>query len=152
MANEYYQPGEQRAAKVNDLFAGIARRYDRLNDLQSFGLHRRWKNLLVDLAAPKPGDRVLDVCCGTGDISLQPTAGTRLAYLVLWPHARAWRLNNPQPSLRSIPDAEQVAHVLGEALQLSAAQDGLTVVRVRPVSEAPHRSAGAMPSHLQAAE
>jgi len=71
MANAYYQPGEQRAAKVNDLFAGIARRYDLLNDLQSFGLHRRWKNLLADLAAPQPGDRVLDVCCGTGDISLR---------------------------------------------------------------------------------
>jgi demethylmenaquinone methyltransferase/2-methoxy-6-polyprenyl-1,4-benzoquinol methylase len=69
MSNEYYQPGEQRAAKVNDLFAGIARRYDLLNDLQSIGLHRRWKDRLVDLAAPRPGDRVLDVCCGTGDLS-----------------------------------------------------------------------------------
>lgn len=69
MANAYYQPGNQRAAKVNDLFAGIACRYDLLNDLQSFGLHRRWKNLLVGLAAPGTGDRVLDVCCGTGDIS-----------------------------------------------------------------------------------
>lgn len=71
MANAYYQPGEQRAAKVNDLFAGIACRYDLLNDLQSFGLHRRWKKLLVDTAAPKPGERVLDLCCGTGDISLR---------------------------------------------------------------------------------
>ena len=71
MGNMFYQPGEQRAAKVNDLFASIARRYDLLNDLQSFGLHRRWKKLLVDLAAPKPGERVLDLCCGTGDISLR---------------------------------------------------------------------------------
>jgi demethylmenaquinone methyltransferase/2-methoxy-6-polyprenyl-1,4-benzoquinol methylase len=69
MANEYFQPGEQRAAKVNDLFAGIARRYDLLNDLQSFGLHRRWKRRVVALSNPKPGDRALDLCCGTGDIS-----------------------------------------------------------------------------------
>ena len=69
MANPFYEPGEQRAAKVGDLFAGIARRYDLLNDLQSFGLHRRWKRRVVELASPKPGDRALDLCCGTGDIA-----------------------------------------------------------------------------------
>ena len=70
MSNVFYAPGEQRAAKVNDLFAAIARRYDLLNDLQSFGLHRRWKRRVVELAAVKPGDRALDLCCGTGDLAL----------------------------------------------------------------------------------
>lgn len=69
MSNEFYVPGEQRAAKVNDLFARIARRYDFLNDLQSFGLHRSWKRRVVKLAAPAPGSRALDLCCGTGDLS-----------------------------------------------------------------------------------
>ncbi|MEO5804682.1 MAG: ubiquinone/menaquinone biosynthesis methyltransferase, partial [Verrucomicrobiota bacterium] len=55
--------------KVNDLFAKIAPRYDLINDLQSFGLHRYWKNRLLKLAKIKPGVRALDVCCGTGDIS-----------------------------------------------------------------------------------
>jgi demethylmenaquinone methyltransferase/2-methoxy-6-polyprenyl-1,4-benzoquinol methylase len=70
MSNVFYTPGGQRAAKVNGLFAAIARRYDLLNDLQSFGLHRRWKRRVAELAAVKPGDRVLDLCCGTGDIAL----------------------------------------------------------------------------------
>jgi len=70
MSNVFYAPGEQRAAKVNDLFAAIARRYDLLNDLQSFGLHRRWKHRVVELAAVCPGQRALDVCCGTGDLAL----------------------------------------------------------------------------------
>ena len=69
MANPFYESGEQRAAKVNDLFAAIARRYDFINDLQSFGLHRRWKNRLVRMAAVRSGIRALDVCCGTGDIA-----------------------------------------------------------------------------------
>ena len=69
MANPFYEPGEQRAAKVNDLFAAIARRYDFINDLQSFGLHRRWKNRLVQMSGVQPGTRALDVCCGTGDIA-----------------------------------------------------------------------------------
>ena len=69
MSNVFYAPGEPRAAKVNDLFAAIARRYDLLNDLQSFGLHRRWKRRVATLAAVKPGDCALDLCCGTGDIA-----------------------------------------------------------------------------------
>ena len=69
MSNAYYAPGDQRAAKVNDLFARIARRYDFLNDLQSFGLHRLWKRRVVELAQIKPADHALDLCCGTGDIS-----------------------------------------------------------------------------------
>jgi demethylmenaquinone methyltransferase/2-methoxy-6-polyprenyl-1,4-benzoquinol methylase len=69
VSNEFYAPGDLRAAKVNDLFARIARRYDFLNDLQSFGLHRRWKRRVAELAQVKTGDRALDLCCGTGDIS-----------------------------------------------------------------------------------
>ncbi len=69
MSNTFYAPGEQRAAKVNDLFARIARRYDFINDLQSFGLHRYWKRRVANLAKVRSGDRALDLCCGTGDIT-----------------------------------------------------------------------------------
>jgi demethylmenaquinone methyltransferase/2-methoxy-6-polyprenyl-1,4-benzoquinol methylase len=69
MPNKYYDAGGQRAAKVGDLFATIAPRYDLINDLQSFGLHRWWKRRLVKLAAARPGLRALDLCCGTGDVA-----------------------------------------------------------------------------------
>jgi demethylmenaquinone methyltransferase / 2-methoxy-6-polyprenyl-1,4-benzoquinol methylase len=69
VSNVFYSPNEQRAAKVNDLFATIARRYDLLNDLQSFGLHRKWKHRVAKLARVSSGSRVLDLCCGTGDIA-----------------------------------------------------------------------------------
>lgn len=69
VSNSFYAPGEQRAAKVSDLFARIARRYDFLNDLQSFGLHRLWKRRVANLAHVRPGDKALDICCGTGDIA-----------------------------------------------------------------------------------
>ena len=68
--NSYYEAGPGRAGRVNDLFATIAPRYDRLNDLQSFWLHRLWKRRLVGLASPKAGSRALDLCCGTGDVAL----------------------------------------------------------------------------------
>jgi demethylmenaquinone methyltransferase/2-methoxy-6-polyprenyl-1,4-benzoquinol methylase len=70
MSNTYYHPGQDRATKVGDLFAKIAPRYDLINDLQSFGLHRLWKRKLVKLAGVKAGDQALDLCCGTGDVAL----------------------------------------------------------------------------------
>src|SRR4051812_31390410 len=69
MSNRFYEPGAARADKVKDLFADIAPRYDLINDLQSFGLHRIWKRKLVTLAQIKKGDKALDLCCGTGDVS-----------------------------------------------------------------------------------
>ena len=54
---------------VRSLFATIADRYDLITVLLSFGRDRRWKRRLVDLAAPLPGARALDVATGTGDIA-----------------------------------------------------------------------------------
>src|SRR5437899_6043514 len=70
MANPFYVPGQQRAERVKALFAHVASRYDLINDLQSFGLHRFWKGRLVKLAQALAGERALDVCCGTGDLAL----------------------------------------------------------------------------------
>jgi hypothetical protein len=53
---------------------------------------------------------------GTGDIPLSLSTTDRIAYLVLWPHARPWRLKRPQPMLRSVPDAGRVAVILGRNL------------------------------------
>lgn len=78
MGNRFYEAGERRAERVNDLFAAIAPRYDLINDLQSFGLHRWWKRRLIQLAAVKPGGTALDLCCGTGDVAFAlAAAGAR---------------------------------------------------------------------------
>jgi demethylmenaquinone methyltransferase/2-methoxy-6-polyprenyl-1,4-benzoquinol methylase len=69
MANAYYDPGGARAARVSDLFGRIAPRYDLINDLQSFRLHRHWKRRLIRMAAPEAGEQALDLCCGTGDVA-----------------------------------------------------------------------------------
>jgi demethylmenaquinone methyltransferase / 2-methoxy-6-polyprenyl-1,4-benzoquinol methylase len=69
MPDSFYAADETRARRVNDLFATIAPRYDLINDLQSFGLHRAWKRRLLQLAQVRPGCEALDVCCGTGDVA-----------------------------------------------------------------------------------
>src|SRR5258706_5137047 len=69
MPQSFYAGDGTRAQRVNDLFATIAPRYDLINDLQSFGLHRRWKRRLIHLAKVRSGARSLDLCCGTGDVA-----------------------------------------------------------------------------------
>ena len=67
-----------------------------------------------------------------GDIALEPAEDTRLAYLLLWPHARPWHISHPQPVLRCVRDASHVAAVLGDALKASAGNERPTIIRVQP--------------------
>jgi Bacterial PH domain len=53
---------------------------------------------------------------GTGDIPLTLTGTERVSYVALWPHARPWCTAKPEPMLRSVPDAANVAKILGQAL------------------------------------
>ena len=57
-------------ASVRELFETIAPRYDLLNDLLSLGLHRVWKRQAAAWLRPGPGQHLLDLCCGTGDLAL----------------------------------------------------------------------------------
>ena len=64
-------PASEKAGMVREVFASVAPRYDLMNDLMSAGVHRLWKNTLVDVANPKPGEKFLDVAGGTGDIAFR---------------------------------------------------------------------------------
>ncbi|MGY4892919.1 UNVERIFIED_CONTAM: bifunctional demethylmenaquinone methyltransferase/2-methoxy-6-polyprenyl-1,4-benzoquinol methylase UbiE [Xanthomonas axonopodis] len=55
---------------VGEVFTSVARNYDLMNDLMSLGVHRAWKRYFVATAQVKPGDRVLDLAGGTGDIAV----------------------------------------------------------------------------------
>lgn len=68
--NKYLSYDEKRAPKVREMFSRLALRYDLVNDVMSFGLHRRWKRQTVEIAAAgrKHSLRWLDLCCGTGDL------------------------------------------------------------------------------------
>jgi demethylmenaquinone methyltransferase/2-methoxy-6-polyprenyl-1,4-benzoquinol methylase len=59
----------EKAAKVAEVFHSVARRYDLMNDLMSGGLHRLWKRFAVGQAGLRPGQKVLDIAGGTGDMT-----------------------------------------------------------------------------------
>ena len=66
----YQQVAEdEKAARVRGVFDSVASRYDVMNDLMSGGLHRVWKAFTIALSGVRPGQRVLDVAAGTGDLS-----------------------------------------------------------------------------------
>ncbi len=61
---------EEKERYVKSIFSTIAKRYDVLNTLLSFGLHHHWKKFAVKLANLSPGDTALDICSGTGDLAI----------------------------------------------------------------------------------
>lgn len=63
-------PVEKKASLVEAVFSSVAQKYDVMNDLMSFGIHRYWKRFAMQCADIHPGQKVLDVAAGTGDISL----------------------------------------------------------------------------------
>ncbi len=86
---------------------------------------------------------------GQGDVALDIERGTRIPYLQLWPHARAWHLRQPQPTLRAIPDAAQLADLLTAAWAQSR---GIPAIRSGHKSPAApesgrHSTAGVSAAH-----
>jgi demethylmenaquinone methyltransferase/2-methoxy-6-polyprenyl-1,4-benzoquinol methylase len=60
---------EEKAARVRALFDRVAPSYDLMNDLMSLGLHRLWKRIAVAIVRPRPGERILDLAAGSGDLA-----------------------------------------------------------------------------------
>ena len=59
----------EKAGKVREVFDSVANKYDVMNDLMSMGVHRLWKRFAVDVVGPRPGQKILDLASGTGDLA-----------------------------------------------------------------------------------
>jgi demethylmenaquinone methyltransferase / 2-methoxy-6-polyprenyl-1,4-benzoquinol methylase len=64
-------PASEKEELVRGVFSSVAKRYDLMNDLMSGGVHRLWKDALVEWLNPRPGQRILDVAGGTGDVAFR---------------------------------------------------------------------------------
>jgi demethylmenaquinone methyltransferase/2-methoxy-6-polyprenyl-1,4-benzoquinol methylase len=130
MANKYLSYDEQRAPKVRAMFARLAGRYDFINDLMSFGAHRRWKGDTARLALEGRGGvaRLLDLCCGTGDLCFLAEARGGEA-------VRAVGLDFTRPMLaiakrRAQARGSRARFVQGDALRLPFPSQSFDIVTV----------------------
>jgi len=64
-------PENEKAGRVHGVFTNVASKYDVMNDVMSVGIHRVWKDAMMDWLAPRAGQKLLDVAGGTGDISFR---------------------------------------------------------------------------------
>ncbi|MCV6584478.1 MAG: bifunctional demethylmenaquinone methyltransferase/2-methoxy-6-polyprenyl-1,4-benzoquinol methylase UbiE [Marinibacterium sp.] len=110
-------PEAEKAGRVQGVFSSVASRYDVMNDVMSMGIHRVWKDAMMDWLAPRPGQRLLDVAGGTGDISFR--------FLKRAGSGHATVLDLTEPMLvegRKRAEAEQrsddLAWVVGDAMAL----------------------------------
>jgi len=110
-------PESEKAGRVQGVFGSVASKYDVMNDAMSMGIHRIWKDAMMDWIAPRPGTKLLDVAGGTGDISFR--------YLKRAGHGHATVCDLTEPMLvegRKRAEAAQVADsldwVTGDAMAL----------------------------------
>ncbi|SEN76045.1 demethylmenaquinone methyltransferase / 2-methoxy-6-polyprenyl-1,4-benzoquinol methylase [Roseovarius tolerans] len=110
-------PESEKAGRVRGVFGSVASKYDLMNDAMSLGIHRIWKDAMMDWLAPRAGQRLLDVAGGTGDISFR--------FLKRAGHGHATVLDLTEPMLvegRKRAEADQMADsldwVVGDAMAL----------------------------------
>jgi len=65
---------DEKTRRVGGVFTSVARNYDVMNDLMSGGMHRLWKNRFVARVKPRPGEQILDMAGGTGDVAFRMAA------------------------------------------------------------------------------
>lgn len=106
-----------KAGKVQGVFTSVASKYDIMNDVMSGGIHRIWKDAMMDWLAPRPGQRLLDVAGGTGDIAFR--------FLKRAGHGQATVLDLTEPMLiegQKRAEAEHLSDsldwVVGDAMAL----------------------------------
>jgi demethylmenaquinone methyltransferase / 2-methoxy-6-polyprenyl-1,4-benzoquinol methylase len=119
----YFGYRQVRVAEKEQLvhrhFDTVARKYDLMNTLLSFGLHHLWKRAAVRMMALQPGDRVLDVCGGTADLALRAArsvgrTGRVIVYDINWAMmAAGW------PKVAGSTLAPRLGYIQGDAERLS---------------------------------
>ncbi|MFC1816322.1 class I SAM-dependent methyltransferase, partial [Thermodesulfobacteriota bacterium] len=112
-------PQDEKVTRTLLHFNTVARRYDFMNTLLSFGIHYLWKRTAIKMLGLKPGDRVIDVCGGTGDLSImaERVVGSS-GQVVLYDINRAMILAG-RIKMTNLSSRARILNVQGNAEQIS---------------------------------
>jgi demethylmenaquinone methyltransferase/2-methoxy-6-polyprenyl-1,4-benzoquinol methylase len=121
---------EEKSALVGEVFDSVAERYDIMNDLMSAGIHRLWKRFAVNAAALRPGEQVLDLAGGTGDLAMRmaPLVGRKGA--VVLADINELMLRAGRDRLADEGLVGNVSYVLADAQQLPFADERFDCVTI----------------------
>ena len=122
-------PEAEKAAMVQDVFTRVASKYDVMNDVMSGGVHRLWKDAMMDWLAPRPGQRLLDVAGGTGDVAFRFLKRARASTAVVLDMTEGMLISGRQ---RAEADsmAERLTWVVGDAMALPFAANTFDVYTI----------------------
>lgn len=109
--------GNDKARYVREMFTRIARRYDLMNSLMTFGRHQAWRRVAARMAEPQPGGLALDVATGTGDLALALLTETPVRHVIGVDFSEGM-LQVGREKLRRRDPAGRVSLVVGDALYL----------------------------------
>lgn len=122
--------GKDKSTYVKETFNAIAGRYDLMNSLMSLGLDKRWRRIAVKCVGAKPGMHILDVCCGTGQLSLEIGKNVSPQGKVTGLDFSQKMLDVAKKSLELSPNRDNIQFIQGDAMALPFPDnsfDGVTV-------------------------
>ncbi|WP_323040634.1 bifunctional demethylmenaquinone methyltransferase/2-methoxy-6-polyprenyl-1,4-benzoquinol methylase UbiE [Gemmobacter sp.] len=122
-------PESEKAGMVHGVFTSVASKYDVMNDLMSMGIHRIWKDAMMDWLAPRPGQRLLDVAGGTGDVAFRFLGRARDTSAVVCDMTESMLIEGRQRAEAGAM-AERLDWVVGDAMALPFADSSFDVYTI----------------------
>jgi len=120
---------DDKAGMVHGVFTNVASKYDVMNDVMSVGIHRIWKEAMMDWLAPRPDQRLLDVAGGTGDVSFKFLGRAPGANAVVCDMTESMLVAGSQRAEASNM-AEHLDWVVGDAMALPFADNSFDVYTI----------------------
>ncbi|MFT6920749.1 MAG: demethylmenaquinone methyltransferase/2-methoxy-6-polyprenyl-1,4-benzoquinol methylase [Cognaticolwellia sp.] len=120
----------EKESKVASVFHSVAQQYDVMNDLMSFGIHRLWKRFTIDASGVRPGNKVLDLAGGTGDLTAKFSQLVGREGKVILADINSSMLNVGRDKLRDLGLVQNIEYVQANAQYLPFEDNTFDIITI----------------------